>query len=229
VNMSDVLRRTEERPAQSGLDECASRREAGSSLPDRNSRKAVMRRAVAGTAAFGFGALTLSRVFGPADAAASKRNDTQILNFLLLLEQLQHDFYAEAAGAAALGARMRHFASVASEQDRAHAKLLRSLLGDRANTQARFRFGDTTASEANFAPVALKLKEAVVASYIGEGPNLATARVTEVATIVSVDARHAAWIRAIVGELPAPRASDRSTTAEDVMRLIRRWGFVEGT
>jgi hypothetical protein len=50
-----------------------------------------------------------------------------------------------------------------------------------------------------------------------------------VATIVSVEARHAAWIRDLLGELPAPSASNPAQTAAQVRAAIRRTGFVKGT
>jgi hypothetical protein len=51
--------------------------------------------------------------------------------------------------------------------------------------------------------------------------------VPRVAGIVAVEARHAAWIRALAGRNPAPRAADPSTTARQVTRTLERNGFVK--
>jgi Ferritin-like domain len=80
-------------------------------------------------------------------------------------------------------------------------------------------------NDAEFLRDALTLKEAAVAAYIGEGPNLRSERVTEVAGMVSVEARHAAWIRSIQAAIPAPRAADRSQTPTAVVRALQGDGI----
>jgi hypothetical protein len=47
------------------------------------------------------------------------------------------------------------------------------------------------------------------------------------ATIVSVEARHAAWIRDIVGEPASPQATDTPATERQVRRAIARTKFVK--
>ena len=56
-------------------------------------------------------------------------------------------------------------------------------------------------------------------------PDEADARAA--APIVSVEARHAAWIRDIVGEPASPQATDTPATARQVQRVIARTGFVK--
>jgi hypothetical protein len=48
----------------------------------------------------------------------------------------------------------------------------------------------------------------------------------EAGRIVAVEARHAAWIRDLAGEDPAPRAADPGRTADDVLSELRRKGLV---
>jgi ferritin-like protein len=48
------------------------------------------------------------------------------------------------------------------------------------------------------------------------------------ARIVSVDARHAAWIRAIRGRRPASQATDVAKTRRQVLEQVDRTGFVKG-
>ena len=51
----------------------------------------------------------------------------------------------------------------------------------------------------------MKLEDLAVATYNGQAVNLTPASLKAAARIVSVEARHAAWIRSIVGEVPATR------------------------
>ena len=47
------------------------------------------------------------------------------------------------------------------------------------------------------------------------------------ATIVSVEARHAAWIRSIVGARPAPAAFDKALSMKQVTKIVNSTGFVK--
>ena len=72
------------------------------------------------------------------------------------------------------------------------------------------------------------LEDTAVAAYNGQAVNLTKPVLKAAATIVSVEARHAAWIRDIVGQPAAPQATDQAGdraagTAED-----RRDGLREG-
>jgi Ferritin-like domain len=189
------------------------------------SRSAILRNAFVGAlavgGAFGTGAL-LGRA-GRADAAVGPK-DAKILNFLLELEQLQTTFFDRIGRDARFGAEVRQFASVTAKQDRAHATALRAMLGSAAKpTTADLKADPHT--DAEFIRDALELKEAAVAAYLGEGPNLRLDKIQDVASIVSVEARHAAWIRSIDAVIPAPRAADRSQAPHDVVRTLERAGI----
>ena len=66
----------------------------------------------------------------------------------------------------------------------------------------------------------------MIAAYIGQAPNLPREIVTPIATLVSVEARQAAWVRDIAGISPAPRAADAARPADDVLAQLRRRGFI---
>ena len=53
------------------------------------------------------------------------------------------------------------------------------------------------------------------------------ASVCAAARIVSVEARHAAWIRDLAGNTPAPRASDQLLTETQVRAALKKTGFVQ--
>lgn len=162
-----------------------------------------------------------------ADSAPSPDRDIRILNFLLLLEFLQEDLYSEALAAGNLRGELERFARECGEHEREHVSSLRSVLGGQARTKPAFQFGDVLGREGRFAAAALTLEETAVAAYIGQAANLTPERRVAVARIVSVEARHAAWIRDFVGRLPAPNAADRAKTPEGAMATIRRTGFVQ--
>lgn len=185
------------------------------------SRRGLLARAALGVGAAGAGGLVAS----VAASAPSPGRDTQILNFLLLVEYLQQDLYAEALAAGQLTGELETFAREAGAHEQEHVSLLRSELGGEARPKPSFRFGDALTREGRFAAAALTLEETAVSAYIGQAANLTTDRRLAVARIVSVEARHAAWIRDFVGRLPAPYAADRAKTPEGVMATIERTGF----
>jgi hypothetical protein len=189
-------------------------------------RRRVLRDGAVGAAA-ACGLLGLSAAGRAAGAAASlPASDAKILNFLLELERLQASFFARAAGDKRFGTEVRQFAKVTASQDKAHVEALRRLLGPAAaGTTGQLRADPRT--DADFVRDAAALKEAAVAAYIGEAPNLHVDRITKVAEIVSVEARHAAWIRSIQDTIPAPRAADRSQTPSAVVRTLQQGGIAD--
>jgi hypothetical protein len=64
-----------------------------------------------------------------------------------------------------------------------------------------------------------------VGAYAGQANNLSKKTLAAAATLVSVEARHAAWIRSIVGRPPANEPTDKARTAEQVMRDLKRLGL----
>ena len=59
-----------------------------------------------------------------------------------------------------------------------------------------------------FARTAIRLEELGLAAYNGAATSLTPDALADAARIVSVEARHAAWIRDIAGANPAPRAAE---------------------
>jgi Ferritin-like domain len=184
------------------------------------SRRRLLAKGVV-AAALGVG---LDAVAGSAAPAASRGRDANILNFLLRLERIQAAFFARAAKTTNLSAELRQYADVVAKHDEAHADALRSFLGADAE-RSRFRLRPAAPAAHRFMQAAVTLKEAVVAAYIAEGANLSVDRLTPVASIFSVEARHAAWIRSIGGQLPAPRAADEARDPNDVQRTLERSGI----
>jgi hypothetical protein len=191
------------------------------------SRADLFRRALLTGGALVVGGVVVTGV--PELAAASKPSGSQddaILNYLLVVEFLQAAFYRKAVQKGALTGDLLRFAQVAAGDEKTHVNVLKSKLGPKARREPAFHFGSATASAREFAKAAAVLEEAGVSAYIGQGANLTRAVATSVARIASVEGRHAAWIRDILHELPAPRVADVGKSQSDVMAAIKSTSFV---
>lgn len=183
------------------------------------------RGALAGGAVLVAGALT-AVVPGTADSARSRAQDVRILNFLLWLEYAQAAFYREALAGGPLSGESLEIAQALGQHEQAHVAFLQGMLGRKARAEPRFDFADAVGDSERFLDAADRLEQTVVAAYIGQAPNLTRARTTEIATVTSVEARHAAWISAVRGRNPAPHAADEARTAKQAVSALRRAGFL---
>jgi hypothetical protein len=161
--------------------------------------------------------------------SASAAQDRKILNFALLLEYIESGFYAEALEKGKLTGELREYASVVGGHERAHVAFLQRTLGAAARAKPTLRFGEKTSDPRKFQAAAIALEETVVAAYNGQAGNLTKPTLAAAAEIVSVEARHAGWIRAIAGKNPAPSATDRPSTANEAQAAVQRLGFVRST
>lgn len=191
-----------------------------------SSRRALVATgAGAGLAAFGARPLVgrLLRI-DEAAAAPSKAQDARILQLVLQLEYTQVAFY-EHALQHGLGGRLREFARTALGHERAHLAAIRKALGTAAGPEPTFRFGASVNSADAFVRAAIDLEDVAVAGYNGQAPNLTKQTLAAAAEIVSVEARHAAWIRALAGKVAAPEPVDKPITAEQVARRLHQIGM----
>ena len=149
----------------------------------------------------------------------------RILTFALGLEYLQSAFYAEADAQGALRGELAEFARVVGEQERRHVERLQELLGSAAQPEPELDLEDVTSDEDAFLEAAVVLEDKGVSAYIGQGANLTVDGVAAVAPLVSVEARHAAWILAIAGRDPAPAAADPAASVAGVEAAFERAGL----
>jgi len=190
------------------------------------SRKRFLRAAVAGGAVVTGGAALGAAGRGAAPLAATAKNrDVEILNLFLKLEYAQHAFYLRALADGALRGEQLEYARAAVGQEAEHISMLRGRLGRRAAPKPKSNVQAIESPEA-FQSAAVDLEEAVLAVYVGQGANLTKAAVVPVTTLVSVEARQAAWIRDIAGVSPAPRAADRARSADAVLGELRSKGLL---
>ena len=193
-----------------------------------SSRRDWLRRAVTGGGLLLVGGVAVKGLpFLQATAAPSKSGDVAILNFALTLEYLESAFYAEANKKGALSGATAAFAKTVGDHEAAHVAFLRKALGSKAVKKPTFDFMGTTSDMAKFQATAVALEDTGVAAYNGQGPNLTKATLGAAAMIVSVEARHAAWIRDIIRKLPAPDAFDPPMTKAQVLAAVKATGFIQ--
>jgi hypothetical protein len=187
----------------------------------------MLHRAAVGGGAAAVGTVVGWGLAGESLSAPSPKQDARILNFALQLEYVQAGFYEAALRSAGLTGELHEFARVAGAHERAHVAFLRRHLGHRADRAPTLRFGDAVRDPRRFAAAAVTLEDLAVGAYNGQGTNLSRPALAAAVEIVSVEARHAAWVRDIVGMLPAPRAQDALWSAAKATRTLTQLGFVE--
>jgi Ferritin-like domain len=154
-------------------------------------------------------------------AAPSPKQDREILNVVLLMEEVQARFYTEALRRGLLTGELEEFARVVGAHERAHVAFLRRTLGSEARRRPTVQF-DSLTSPRSFTAAAIALEDLAVAAYNGQGPNLTKPALAAAGKIVSVEARHAGWIRDIAGRNPAPDATDPTHPVATVMARLNR-------
>jgi hypothetical protein len=159
-----------------------------------------------------------------AASSPSHGQDVNVLNFLLAFETLQADFYAGASRDAALHGEWRRFAQTVGAHERAHVAFLRRTLGVAVKPTPRFELRRVPVSLDEFQRLAVTLEDVGVALYDGQAGNLTAGSLAAAAAILSVEARHAAWVRDLAGEEPAPVASDVPADATEVQARLTRAG-----
>jgi hypothetical protein len=177
-------------------------------------------------AAAGVGALALTRP-GGARGARLAASDVNILNYALVLDNLQASFYTEAERSGALTGKTAKAAQVVGATERAHVEAFLQLLGSKAVKRPTFNFEGTTEQQKPFLKTAVALEDLAVAAYKGQAPKLRSNAVLAAAVgIHSVEARHAAWMRELFGITPAVNAFDRPASRQSVNRLVASTHFI---
>jgi hypothetical protein len=176
--------------------------------------------------AVGGGAL-LGLLVVPAAATAAGARDTDILNFALCLEYLQAAFYKDAVMMKKLSGEPAQAARMVGAVEQAHVAAYRNLLGSKALARPRFNFHGTTESQTKFLRTAIALEDLAVAAYKAQIP-LLTARpvIAAAVSIHSVEARHAAWMRRLLGVVPARAPFDDAEGRQAVNRTLASTGFI---
>jgi hypothetical protein len=187
-------------------------------------REAFFRRSLT-AAATGVGALFLAS--DAATAPAKTKNDIAILRFDLVLEYLQAGLYTEAERLGALTPKTLSWSRVVGAHERAHARAIKGLLGSKAVRSPSFNYGSVTSKEDAFVKTAVAFEDLTAALLKWQAPRLdSRAIVAAAVSLHSVETRHAAWIRHIVGVEPATTAFDKPASQQKMANLIASTHFL---
>jgi Ferritin-like domain len=166
---------------------------------------------------------------GTPDSAESQRSAASqraALNELLRLERIQVALYAEARDGGVLTGELAALAATLADHEAEHVAVLTRLLGSAADDPPALDFGRATRDAEAFGRAALALEDLTTQSYNVQIPQLRGRALREGLRIVSVEARHAAWIRDLRGDNPAPDAVEPTASGADVQAALDRTGFL---
>jgi hypothetical protein len=159
--------------------------------------------------------------------AALSDVDVDILNYALVLEYLQASFYTEAEQNGALTGETARAARLIGGVERGHVKAVRNVLGAAAVRRPVFDFKGTTEQQDDFLRTAVAFEDLSVAAYKDQAPRIRSKAVLAAAVgIHSVEARHAAWMRALFDVVPAAASFDRPASRARVTRVVASTGFI---
>ena len=193
-----------------------------------DSRAAFLKKAMFTGGSLAFGGVIFGGLPSLVTAAPSPSQDAAILNFALTLEYLESSFYQQAVAGGNLTGEAASFAKTVRDHELAHVAFLKKALGAKAGKKPTFDFKGTTDDQNMFIATSIALEDVGVSAYNGQGQNLTKATLGAAATIVSVEARHAAWIRDIAKKSPAPFAFDPLFTKQQTLAKVTATGFITG-
>jgi len=163
-------------------------------------------------------------------ATAKTSNDIAILRFDQTLEELQAGLYTEAERLGALKPETLAWARVVGAHERAHLAAIKKLLGRKALASSTFDYGKVTADEAAFLRTAVAFEDLTAALLKWQAPRLDSREIVAAAvSLHSVETRHAAWIRHLIGLQPAANAFDKPASQHRMAELIDSTHFVVST
>jgi hypothetical protein len=164
---------------------------------------------------------------GAAAATAMTENDIAILRFDQVLEALQAGLYTEAERLGALKPETLAWARVVGAHERAHLQAIKNLLGPKVVKSPTFNYGNVTSDEAAFLKTTVAFEDLTAALLKWQAPRLdSRAIVAAAVSLHSVETRHAAWIRHVIGLQPAATAFDKPASQRKMAELIDSTHFV---
>jgi rubrerythrin len=168
-----------------------------------------------------------------AGAAPSRKQDVAILNYALTLEYLEAAFYKEAVAKGGFSGKVGAFAKLVAADEAAHVAYLKRALGSSAVKSPKFDFADTTTDQAKFTATAFALENTGVKAYSGQATRIKQPAVVSAAvSILTIEARHAAAIAAILGHLDGRNgitpdgAFDKALDMRAILDIVGGTGFM---
>ena len=180
-------------------------------------------------ATFG-GAALLGALAAPPAVSAGRQTDISILNFDLVFEYLQSTFYLSAVRertVESMNPAAQQWAHVLGAHELAHVKILKKVLARHAVGKPFFDFHGVTERPTAFTKTAVAMEDLTVALLSGQAPRFKERGLTAaVLSLLTVEARHAAWARHIVGVAPVASAFDEPKSLAEVDQVVRSTRFV---
>lgn len=189
------------------------------------SRAGFLRKAAVGSAALLVGLASHPR------ASRAAGDDTGILNFDLTFEYMQASFYTEAERVGTVGAMspaQARWARVFGAHERAHVKILQDVLGKSAVRKPFFNFQGVTEDVNKFTRTAVAMEDLTTALLAGQSARLKSrALVAAIFSLLTVEARHAAWVRRLSGFVPVATAFDEPKSLGEVGQVVESTNFID--
>jgi rubrerythrin len=156
--------------------------------------------------------------------AQGEMGDIDILNFALTLEYLEAAFYDQAKAEGKYDAETTELVELVAKDEAEHVSALKATISDLGGTPVEapgVDFGKAFANQASFLELAQTFEDTGVSAYNGAGPALKSKELLATAgQIVQVEARHAAAIRLLNGESPAPESFDPTLDMQQVLQAV---------
>ncbi|HEV2713452.1 MAG TPA: ferritin-like domain-containing protein [Gaiellaceae bacterium] len=176
------------------------------------------------------GTAVLAGLALPSEASASPKQDVGILQFDLVFEYLQSTFYTQAVRdrtVARMKPEKQRWAQVLGAHELAHVAILKGVLGKKATKKPFFNFHGVTESESAFTRTAVAMEDLTVALLAGQAPRFSNVALTSaVFSLLTTEARHAAWARRLSGTRPVAAAFDEPKTLKEVGRVVQSTRFI---
>ena len=156
--------------------------------------------------------------------AQGEMGDIDILNFALTLEYLESAFYDQAKSEGKYDAETTELVELVAKDEAEHVSALKATISDLGGTPVEapgVDFGNAFANQDSFLELAQTFEDTGVSAYNGAGPALKSKELLATAgQIVQVEARHAAAIRLLNGESPAPESFDPTLDMQQVLQAV---------
>jgi len=207
-----------------------------------DSRAAFFRKAAVGGGAVLTSGAFMGMLPDLAMGRPSPKQDLEILNFALTLEHLEAEFYKEAIRKGELNGEVLQLARLLARHESTHVETLQKVirsLGGRPVKKPKFDFKGTTGNQNKFIETSYVLENTGVHAYLGQAKRLFNKKLLiAAATIVTVEARHAAAIATVKddkpfrdekrGSITPDGAFDVPFSAKRVLKAVKKTGFIKG-
>lgn len=195
-------------------------------------RRSFLKFAGAGAGAVMLGGVNMTALAATTVAGKSKQQDIDILNYALLLEYLEAEFYAAFADGGGfrdrlMDDRVKKYADIISEHETAHVNALKDVIskdyGSTPNPKPKISFDallknpdgtDKVIDDRLFLQLAATFEPIGVRAYLGQADKIQNAKVlTSAASILAVEANHASGIQELRRQLGYTKADQQTSIA----------------